>query len=307
MSPRTGGEAKPDARLHPWREDLAAEELRGRVDAPRFAVGEGFHVAVGCADLRRAPREDAPLDSQLLLGEGFRVYDRADGWAWGQAVLDGYVGYMAERCLGRGWLTATHRVRALRTFLYARADLKAPVLLSAGMNAKVAVAERCGRFVRTEGGLYVFAGHLGAVEERCADYVAVAEDLLGVPYLWGGRDALGLDCSALVQMALEWAGIACPRDADMQEAALGEAIDFGGFDAGVLRRGDLVFWRGHVGILRDGETLLHASAHDMKVASEPLRQAAERIRAVEGEIRCVRRVGREGEKPARWSKASGFF
>ena len=283
--------AKPDARLHAWRDDLAAEALRGRVDAPRFAAGEEFHVVVGCADLRRAAREDAPLESQLLLGEGFLVYDCADGWAWGQARLDGYVGYVARACLAAGEFAATHRVRALRTFLYARADLKSPAVLAAGMNAKVAVEERCGRFVRTQGGLYAFGGHLGAVEEVCKDWVGFAEALLGVPYLWGGRDALGLDCSALVQLALEWAGVACPRDADMQEAALGEAVDVGAVEEGRLRRGDLVFWRGHVGIMRDGERLLHASAEDMRVASEPLGRAVERIRAVEGEVRCVRRVG----------------
>ena len=281
-------DAELDKRLHAWRADLAAEELRGRVDAPRFAAGEEYHVGTGLADLHRQPQPDAPLDSQLLLGEGFRVYDMADGWAWGQAALDGYVGYVPAWNLRKGKCAATHRVQALRTFFYAEAELKSPVMLSAGMNAKLAVTGRQGRFARTAEGIYVFAEHLADIGERRGDWVSMAELLLGVPYLWGGRDALGLDCSALVQLALEWAGIACPRDTDMQEAELGEVIDF---RVAGLRRGDLVFWRGHVGIMQDGENMLHASAHDMKVASEPFVQAAERIKQVEGEIHCVKRVG----------------
>ena len=278
---------KPDPRLHVWRDDLAAEELRGRINAPRFAAGADYHVVAAVADLRRRPQPDAPLDSQMLLGEGFRVYDTAGGWAWGQAALDGYVGYAPTRDLRQGASAATHRVQALRTFLYAEADLKSPALLAAGMNAKLEIAGRNGRFARTADGLHVFAAHLAGLGEPCADWVARAEALLGVPYLWGGRDALGLDCSALVQLGLEWAGTACPRDADMQEAALGEAVDWRG---GGLRRGDLVFWRGHVGIMQDGDNMLHASAHDMKVASEPFVAAAGRIEQVEGEIRCVRRL-----------------
>ena len=278
---------EPDPRLHPRRADLAAEELRGRVDAPRFAAGEDHHVGDGPADLRRRPQPDAPLDSQLLPGEGFRAYDISEGWAWGQAEPDGYVGYVPMRHLRRGKCAATHRVQALRTFLYAEADLKSPALSAVGMNAKLAATGRQGRFARTAEGMHVFAAHLADIGERRADWVAMAERLLGVPYLWGGRDALGLDCSALVQLGLEWAGIACPRDTDMQETALGEAIDP---RAAGLRRGDLVFWRGHVGIMQDAANMLHASAHDMKVASEPFARAAERIKQVEGEIRCVRRL-----------------
>lgn len=279
---------KSDSRLIPYREDLAAEALRGKVSAARFVRSRDYHVMVKLVDVRRHPRADAPRDTQLLLGEGFRVFEIAQGWAWGQAVLDGYVGYVRAEGLCEGSLAATHRIRALRTFFYREANLKSPVLMSAGMNAKVRVEGNEENFLRVNGGMYVFEKHLLEIDEKCEDYVAMAENLIGVPYLWGGRDALGLDCSALVQLALEWSGVACPRDTDMQEAYLGkEVADFR--DAG-LRRGDLVFWRGHVGIMRDKKELLHAEANSMMVTVELLETAESRIGTVEGAIRCVRRI-----------------
>ena len=271
-----------DRRRHPYRDDIAAEELRGRVDAGRVVQAREHHVGVALADLRRNPRVDAPLDTQMLLGENFRVYDIADGWAWGQAVLDGYVGYVREKDLCEGFRTPTHLVHALRTFFYQDADLKAPVLMSAGMNAKLSVEKTEGGFAHTSEG-YVFAKHLSNTDIRINDYVGMAERLQGIPYLWGGRDSLGLDCSALLQLSLEWAGVPCPRDTDMQERELG--IEADGF-----MRGDFVFWRGHVGIMQDETQLLHAEANSMSVTSEPLSQAIERIKKIEGDIRCVRRL-----------------
>ena len=245
-------------------------------------------VITPVADLRRAPHPDAPLDTQLLLGEEFLVHSTTpDGWAHGQTALDAYPGYVALRDLRPGKTNATHRVQTARTFFYAEPDLKSPMRLAAGMNAKLAVTAVLERFAQTAEGLHVFAAHLAPIEETRADWVAQAELLLGMPYLWGGRDALGLDCSALVQLALEWHGVAAPRDTSEQETSLGVALPAA---ANALRRGDLVFWRGHVGIMRNAELMLHASAHDMAVASEPFAQAESRIRRVEGPIRCIRRL-----------------
>ncbi|MCY4034846.1 MAG: NlpC/P60 family protein [Hyphomicrobiales bacterium] len=273
-----------DKRRHPYRGDIAAEELRGRVDAERFVAAREYHVGAALADLCRHPRADSPLDTQMLLGECFRVYDIAGEWAWGQAVLDGYVGYVRTRDLREGFRTPTHLVRALRTFFYRDADLKSPVLMSTGMNAKLSVEKTEGSFSRTDEG-YVFTKHLAGTETRIDNYVSVAERLLGVPYLWGGRDSLGLDCSALLQLSLEWSGIACPRDTDMQERELG--VEAEGFT-----RGDFVFWRGHVGIMQNETQFLHAEANSMSVTSEPIEQAIRRIRKIEGEIRCIRRLPR---------------
>lgn len=273
-----------DKRRHPYRDDIAAEELRGHVKAKRFVPAREHHVAVTHADLCRYPRTDSPLDTQMLLGEGFRVYDVADGWAWGQAVLDGYVGHVRTQDLREGFRTPTHLVHALRTFFYRDADLKSPVLMSTGMNAKLSVEKTEGGFSRTSEG-YVFTKHLTDIDTRIDDYVSVAERLLGVPYLWGGRNSLGLDCSALLQLSLEWAGVPCPRDTDMQERELGVETD--GF-----ARGDFVFWRGHVGIMQNETQFLHAEANSMSVTNEPIEQAIRRIQKIEGDVRCIRRLER---------------
>ena len=266
--------------------------IRAEVTAPRAGPKKRhdapYRVTTPVANLHREPYPDAPLDTQLLLGEEFLVSDTTpDGWAHGQTALDAYPGYVALQNLREGTTAATHRVHAVRTFFYAEPDLKSPLRLAAGMNAKLAVTAVRERFAQTADGLHVFAAHLAPIGETRADWVAQAELLLGMPYLWGGRDALGLDCSALVQLALEWHGVAAPRDTSEQETSLGVALPA---DTNALRRGDLVFWRGHVGIMRNAETMLHASAHDMAVASEPFVEAEARIRQVEGPIRCIRRL-----------------
>ena len=119
------------------------------------------------------------------------------------------------------------------------------------------------------------------------DFVAVAERFLGTPYLWGGKTALGLDCSGLVQVALTACGVSCPRDSDMQEEALGTAV---AADPSALLRGDLIFWKGHVAIVRGPDSLLHANAHHMAVAIEPVAQAVARIRDAGSEITSIRRI-----------------
>lgn len=275
-----------DRRLTPARPDLAAEHLRGSVTAARFATGTERRVTVPVTPLRREPRPDLGFDTELLLGEPFTVYDaNPEGWSWGQGG-DGYVGWVSSEGLGAAGDAATHKVSALRTFVYPGPDIKLPPAAALPFGARVAAREAGERFAAVPGG-YVWAGHLAAVDARAPDFTAVAERFLGVPYLWGGKSAFGLDCSALVQTALADAGFAAPRDTDMQERALGRPVD----PDNPLRRGDLVFWRGHVGVLRDPETLLHANGHSMTVVSEPLAEARARIRAATGaDVTGVRRL-----------------
>ena len=266
-----------DPRLTPARPDLAAQHLRTTREAARYVAGEPAHVRVGVAPVHRRPGADQPLDTQALFGEAITIYERRDGWAWVQLARDQYVGYLPLECLGDGAVpNATHRVKVGRSFVYARADLKSSVLDALPLGAFVGVTGLEAGYAALAGGGFVFAGHLRALGDHAPDPVAVAETLTGVPYLWGGRSSFGLDCSGLVQIAWDLAGINAPRDSDMQAAGFGEPLDPGA-DLSVLRRGDLVFWKGHVGILRDGTTLLHANAHHMQVASEPLAQAIARI------------------------------
>jgi len=281
-----------DPRLHAFRPDLADESLRGRVEAARYVAGMSRRVTAPFAPLKRAPDEAAGLDTEILYGEIFHVFeDREDGWSWGQLETDSYVGYVPSAALGALGAEPTHRVIALRTFLYPDADLKHPALAVLPLGGRLALAgesETRGTLYRhVEGGGAVVACHVAPLDAPPApDFVAVAGRFLGTPYLWGGRTSIGLDCSALVQLSLREAGMATPRDTDMQERALGEPVSL----SNDRRRGDLVFWKGHVGILESPDRLLHASGHHMEVVSEPLEDALARIARSAGPPTSVRRL-----------------
>lgn len=262
-----------DARRIPARPDLAAAHLKGRVEAGRYAEAVALAVAVPMAPLTARPDGTARLQTQLLYGERFAAYEKTGEWAWGQAGRDGYVGYVPSACLAPAGPEPTHRVAQPMTLVYPEPALKTrPVgWLSYGALVGAAAAE-AGFAALAEGG-FVPAPHLARREDAAADWVAEAERMLGAPYLWGGRTPAGLDCSALVQLALHAAGRDCPRDSDMQAAELGGTLDPGA----APERGDLVFWEGHVGIMLDPVRLLHCNAHHMAAAIEPLDVTRARI------------------------------
>ena len=278
-----------DRRVTPARPDLAAEHLRGRIEAPRYVVGRERRIVAASAPLRRGPTADAALETEALHGEGVVVYDEAGGWAWAQLARDDYVGYLPVAALGEP-VEPTHRVAALRTHAYPAASIKRPPRLALSLGALLRVEAREGDFAVTADGLHIYARHLSPIGQWETDFVAVAERFLETPYLWGGRTSEGVDCSGLVQSALGAAGIKAPRDSDMMEAALGSPAPVDEALAH-LRRGDLIFWKGHVGVMRDARTLLHANGWHMKVASEPLAEARSRVaRGADGAITSIRRL-----------------
>ena len=277
-----------DRRIHAFRPDLADERLRGRVPAERWITGRPARVVAPTAPLRRRPAPDAPLDTEALMGEGVEIFDEADGYAWVRLAADSYVGYLPLSVLAEDAPAPTHRVISVRTFVYPGPDLKLPPLSFLSLGAGVAATGASERgYVPIASGGFVFAGHLAPQETHEIDWVSTAERLVGVPYLWGGKSSLGIDCSGLVQLSLAASGIAAPRDSDQQEAGLGEEL---ARDAD-LRRGDLVFWRGHVGVMVDSERLLHANGHHMAVAAEPLAGAVARIEGSgNGPVTRIRRL-----------------
>src|SRR3984957_19991948 len=282
-----------DRRLTPARADLAAAHLRGLFDAPRYAGGQGMRIIAASAPLRRSPQADAPLETEALHGESVTVYDEQDGWAWAQLERDQYVGYLPEAALGAP-SEPTIRVAALRTHAYPGPAIKLPPRMALSLGAQLRIVDRDGDFAVSQDGLYLWSRHLGELGAREPDAVAVAELFLESPYLWGGRTSEGIDCSGLVQTALIAAGIASPRDSDMQEAALGEPIAVDDPKA-PLARGDLLFWKDHVGIMRDPVTLLHANGWHMKTVCEPLAQACDRIAANGGgQVTSVQRLSSRG-------------
>jgi hypothetical protein len=264
-----------DPRLHAYREDLAAVSLQDRFRAPRYSEGELRQISAPAAPIRVAPRFDAPLATEALCGELVTAYEFREGWAWVQLHDDGYVGYTTVDNLSGVVEENSHRVSARLTYLYPAPDMKRPPITRLSFSCTVAIAGALeGRFIEITRGGYIFADHLVGIRERAKDFVRVAEQFTGVPYLWGGKTALGIDCSGLVQVALMAAGIPCMRDSDMQMHSAGEPMDPSNLEA--IQRGDLLFWQGHVAIAQSADWMVHASGHHMQVVVEPIRRAIER-------------------------------
>lgn len=276
-----------DKRRTPARPEVAATFLKGRVEAKEFIDGEVMEVSVAVLNLTLSADPDAGLATQLLMGEGFTVYKQITemGICWGQSHRDGYVGYVAIQGLQAPTGATRQVVTAVSALIYEAPALKSRAIGACSFGCALEVEAEENAHHQIKGWGYIPAAYLSSLQTT--DFVDVAERFLHVPYLWGGRSSYGLDCSALIQMSLRAVGVDAPRDSDMQADELGATLD----DYGSLTRGDLVFWHGHVGVMLDGETLLHANAHHMCVTSEPLVDTSARIAASgDGAITMIRRL-----------------
>ena len=276
-----------DPRLTPARGDLAAKYLEGKVKAERFVAGETLEVTDAIVPLRERPSTDAALSTQALKGERVTVYDRnAEGWAWGQLDSDGYVGWLPDSGLAKPGAAPTHKITATRTFAFPGPSIKLPPVETLPMGAMVVVTREDGVFAVTREGWYLPKPHVAVIDYREPDFVTVAERFVGTPYLWGGKSSFGIDCSGLVQIALNATGTPCLRDSDMQQDSLGRPLYAA--ESGKLQRGDLIFWKGHVAIVRDALTIVHANAHHMATVIENTQQAIARIKGEGIEVAAIK-------------------
>ncbi|MBO6559951.1 MAG: C40 family peptidase [Nisaea sp.] len=280
-----------DHRLTPARADIAADFLEAEIEAPKYVKGEHCRVLRGTLSVREKPEASARQSTELLFNERFIVYERKDGWAWGQNQTDGYVGYVREEGLGPdNDAPYSNEIQALRSYVFPEPDLKTIPLDMLHLSTRVRVTDVSGKYSRVDygpGGGWIYSMHLCALNEVEPDYLSTAELFMGAPYGWGGRSSFGIDCSGLVQIALARAGITAPRDSDMQEAAVGEIVE-GGLDA--AQPGDLLFTAGHVMFLAEPGILLHANGHHMAVAYEVLTDFMDRTKDMDIPIRTIRRI-----------------
>ncbi|MEN3930101.1 NlpC/P60 family protein [Microvirga sp. W0021] len=279
-----------DPRRNAYRADLADERLKGHVEAARFIKGTAGSISAPVSSLHRSASYDSGVDTQALSGESILIFEQKDDWAWIQLTTDNYVGYVPRSDISTAISDITHKVHALRTFVYPDASLKTPTDRYLSMGSLVSVTGHEGDYSALSNGGYVYTRHLAAIDTHAADFVTVAESLLNTPYLWGGKSSLGIDCSGLVQLSLAQAGIQSPRDSSMQEEELGSEITIPDNLYG-LKRGDFVFWKGHVGIMINPRRMIHANGWTMSVAVEELAAAALRIReSGGGPITRIRRL-----------------
>jgi cell wall-associated NlpC family hydrolase len=276
----------PDPRRNLYRSDLADATLEGTVPAERYVSGTPARICKPIVPARRTTDPAKPRDTEFLMGEPVLIFDRNDSWAWVKSQRDGYVGYIDQAALNVGAPDPTHRVNTIRSHLYPAPELKRFALAALPYGALVTVIDQTEKWAQLADGQWVSLAHLAPISQIAQDPVAEAIRFLGVPYLWGGRSSDGMDCSALIQFALEACGIPCPRDSDMQEAELGRAID-----RADLQATDLIFWPGHVGMMMDRDRMIHANATDMAVRVWTLSDVEAHIIRIEGHaIRTIKRL-----------------
>jgi cell wall-associated NlpC family hydrolase len=249
-------------------------------DPDRIFFHQAARIIASVVDLKRDP--SGARDRQLIYGDAVTVLNRSDEFSYIQSTKDRYCGYVANTALGVA-CPSTHRICNPATHAYTAPDFKSAEQLSLTFGSGIIVTAITAKFAETELG-YIPIQHIAPYAEPETDPAAIAAHFLGTPYLWGGNSRWGIDCSGLVQAALLACAIPCPADSDLQHS-LGVPA------SGTYNRNDLLFWKGHVALVTDSDTLIHANANTMSTNYEPIDIAIARIQASgDGPVTAHRRL-----------------
>lgn len=281
---------KLDLRITPFRRGIAAAHLKGVVEAQTYNEGKTVQIVVPELAIRSEPMITSGMESQALKGQIATCYGEENGFSLIQMQDDEYVGWVITQGISEKFTSTTHKITALKTYIYSDESIKSLPLAALTQGTSITIAHVGEKFSRLFDGSYVFTPHIAPISAHATDWVQSALLYLNCPYLWGGKTSSGLDCSALVQLALATQGIKAPRDSDQQEAALGQEVAIQSGHMPKVQKGDLLFWKGHVAICLDENTILHANAHHMSVQKEPLLEALKRIDASGTALKSIKRL-----------------
>ena len=267
-----------DRRITAIRKDIASDYFKGLIKRKKFVEGVKHTVISNYSPLHSS--KSSTISSQLLFGEQVYVFDQSNGWSWVQGMRDGYVGYTPSKNLKKQRIKSSHKVSSLRTFVYSSSNIKSDVITYLSLNSLVLISDRRNNFVKIKNLGWCFKNDFEKISKSNFNIVELSKKYLGTPYLWGGRDSMGIDCSGLVLNIMQMNCINFPRDTDLQESFVTKSIKY----EKNLRAGDLVFWKGHVAMMVDKKNIIHANAFHMITNIEPLQTVKKRILKENGKV-----------------------
>ena len=272
-----------DTRITPIRRDLASTAYKAIVKRKKYVTAKLATVKSAFTPLYS--NKGSKLSTQLLYGEECDVFETKNGWSWIQSRRDNYVGYTPTIHLTRKIYKPNSKVISLRTVIYTKPDIKSVTKGYLSFNSLVEVIKIKGKYSLIKNLGWCPSLDLVKIKSSKFNHIDLSKQYLDTPYLWGGRDSMGIDCSGLVQNLHQINNRPFPRDTDMQEIFVTKEVKY----EKDLKAGDLVFWKGHVAMMIDNSNIIHANAFHMKTAIEPLSTAKKRILKSNGKIKKLGR------------------